>query len=161
MTTSDAQAIRDLVLLYPKENRLIEKSPAFNNAYSLIKYEALEEHLFDDNATNLEDVIWAKNELKKGFKIAYCGESEIVHYHGPHHSNSSIRLEETKNTIKKIEVFNIKLWPANIIHSDVISVFAGFKLSKLLLEEAKRQLKNRKIIIWTNTYHDKDFSKKI
>ena len=95
MTISDAQAIRDLVLLYPKENRLISKSPSFNNAYSLIKYEALLEHLFDNETTNLEDVIWANDELQKNFKIAYCGESEVVHYHGPHHSNSSARLEQS------------------------------------------------------------------
>ena len=46
----------------------------------------------------------------------------------------------------------------NFIFSDVISVFAGFKLSKSLLEEAEKQIKNRKIIIWTNTDHKKDFS---
>ncbi len=166
MTISDPQAIRDLVLLYPKENRLISKSPAFNNAYSLIKYDALEENLFDNETTNLEDIIWAQNELKKGFKIAYCADSEVVHYHGPHHSNSIIRLEQTKNTIKKnSDVFNIKLRTANIIDSDVISVFAGSKLNKSLLKEAKKQVKKRNIIIWTNTNHENDFpeesSKKI
>lgn len=160
MTISDSQAIRDLVLLYPSENRLIEKSPAFNNAYSLIKYQALEEHLFDNKTTNLEDVIWAKEELKKGFKIAYCADSEVVHYHGPHHANSSFRLEQTKKTIRKnSEVFNIQLRTANIISSDVISVFAGQKLNEILLKEAKRQLKKRKIIIWTSFDHEKDFSK--
>ncbi len=160
MTISDAQAIRDLVLLYPKENRLISKSPAFNNAYSLIKYEALKDNLFDKETTNLEDVIWANNELKKGFKIAYCGDSEVVHYHGPHHSNSTIRLEQTKETIKKnSEVFNTKLRNANIIKSDVISVFAGTKLNSSLLIEAKKQIKKRKIIIWSNHDHRSEFDK--
>ena len=32
MNISDAQAIRDLVLLYPMESRIIKKAPAFNNA---------------------------------------------------------------------------------------------------------------------------------
>ena len=159
MTISDAQAIRDLVLLYPKENRLISKSPSFNNAYSLIKYEALLDHSFDNETTNLEDVIWANDELQKNFKIAYCGESEVVHYHGPHHSNSTVRLEQTKNIIKKnSKIFNIKLRKANIIDSDIISVFAGSKLNNILLSEIKNQVKNKKVIIWTNFDHKKDFS---
>ena len=161
MTISDAQAIRDLVLLYPKENRLITRSPSFNNAYSLIKYEALKDNLFDRYTTNLEDVIWANSELKNGFKIAYCGDSEVIHYHGPHHSNSITRLNQTKNIIKKnSEVFNIKLWKANIIDSEIISVFAGSKLNENLLKESKKQIKNKKIILWTNFNHSNDFSKK-
>ena len=69
MTISDPQAIRDLVLMYPKENRLISKAPAFNNAFSLISYDALNDNQFDNNTTNLEDVIWASKELEKGYKI--------------------------------------------------------------------------------------------
>jgi len=158
MTISDAQAIRDLVLLYPKENRLITKSPSFNNAFSLIKYEAFDENMFDNHTTNLEDVIWANNELKKGFNISYCGDSEIVHYHGPHHSNSALRLEETKETIKKnSEVFNIKLRKADIIESDIIAVFAGAKLNNTLLKEAKKQVLKNSIVIWTNYDHRIDF----
>lgn len=159
MNISDAQAIRDLVLLYSKENRLISKSPAFNNAYSFIRYDALKENLFDKKATNLEDVIWANNEIKKGFKIAYCGESEIVHYHGPHHSNSFKRLDQTKNIIKNnSKIFNINLRTAKIIKSDIISVFAGEYLNKTLINEAKRQTKNNTIILWTKSDHKNDFS---
>ena len=156
MTISDAQAIRDLVLLYPKENRIIKTASAFNNAYSLIRTDALKENLFSDEATNLEDVIWADNELKKGFKIAYCADSEIVHYHGPHHSNSSIRLENTKKTISNnSEVFNIKLRKANIIPNEIISIFAGSILKKELIHEAKLQVKKGHIIIWsTKDYKD-------
>ena len=161
MIISDAQAIRDLVLLYPMESRIIKKAPAFNNAYSLIRYDVLEENLFNNETTNLEDVIWADNELKKGYKIAYCAESEIVHFHGPHHSNSYSRLEKTKKTIENnSKVFNINLRKANIISDEVISIFAGYELNDTLINEAKKQISNRKIILWTSKNYKNFFNKK-
>ena len=54
MTISDAQAIRDLALLYPKESRVIQQAAAFNNAFSLIDYRALHDNLFDAETTNLK-----------------------------------------------------------------------------------------------------------
>ena len=161
MNISDAQAIRDLVLLYPMESRIIKKAPAFNNAYSLIRYDALKENSFSNETTNLEDVIWADNELQKGYKIAYCAESEIVHFHGPHHSNSYSRLEKTKKTIKNnSKVFNINLRKANIVKKEIISIFAGYDLKDDLIIEAKKQILNRKIILWTSKNYKNFFNKK-
>lgn len=151
MTISDPQAIRDLVLMYPKENRLISKAPAFNNAFSMIKYKALEDNLFDNNTTNLEDVIWASNELKKGYKISYCAESEIVHYHGPHQEDKSSRLLSTELTIKKYsDVFNISLKKADIDKKDIVPIFVAFRFNDLLIEIIKKFSLNQKIILWTN-----------
>ena len=74
---------------------------------------------------------------------------------------SSMTGSNSENTIKKnSEVFNIKLWNANIIDSEIISVFAGSKLNRDLLNELKKQIKNKKIILWTNFNHINDFSKK-
>tara|TARA_B100000886_G_C20426418_1_gene494280 strand:- start:2556 stop:3854 length:1299 start_codon:yes stop_codon:yes gene_type:complete len=161
MTISDAQAIRDLVLLYPKENRIIKTASAFNNAFSLIRNDALKQNLFSNEVTNLEDVIWADNELKKGFKIAYCADSEIVHHHGPHHANSSSRLENTKKTISNnSEIFNIKLRKAFIIPNEIISIFAGYNLKDELIDEARIQARKRKIIIWSTKNYKDFFDKK-
>ena len=117
----------------------------------------MKENLFDKRTTNLEDVIWANNEIKKGFKIAYCGDSEVVHYHGPHHSNSPKRLDQTKNTIKNnAKIFNINLRTANIIKSDIISIFAGEELIALINKLTNQK---NKIILWTKSDHKFDFSK--
>ena len=159
MTISDPQAIRDLVLMYPKENRLISKAPAFNNAFSLISYDALNDNQFDNNTTNLEDVIWASKELEKGYKIAYCSSSEIVHYHGPHQENTAKRLLKTELTIKKnSDIFNISLKKACIESHEIMPIFIGDYLKKDLLNQIRKIHKKQKVILWTNQINFKEFN---
>ena len=159
MTISDPQAIRDLVLMYPKENRLISKAPAFNNAFSLISYEALNDNKFDSNTTNLEDVIWASKELDKGYKIAYCSSSEIVHYHGPHQENTAKRLLKTELTIKNnSDIFNISLKKACVESHEILPIFIGDYLKKDLLNQIRKTHKTQKIILWTNQINFKEFN---
>ena len=161
MTISSPQAIRDLVLLYPKESRLITKAPAFNNAYSLISYKALKNNLFDEDTTNLEDVIWASKELKRGFKIAYCASSEIVHYHGPHQENTDKRLLKTELTIKNnSDIFNVSLKEADVNKNEFMPLFVGNLLEKALLEILIETSKNQKVVLWTNIFDDSSFNKK-
>ena len=151
MNISDPQAIRDLTLLYPSESRTIKRAAAFNNAFSLIAYDALREHLFDATTSNLEDVIWAADELELGNEIVYAADAEVVHHHGPHHSNSVERLRGTKNTIKLHEkVFNTVLHAPQIDEKDILPIFAGMPTSKKLLKYLVTDLKGIPRIIWAD-----------
>lgn len=131
MSISDAQAIRDLALLYPKESRVIHQAAAFNNAFSMIDYRALEDNLFDFETTNLEDVIWAQAELESGHVVKYCADAEAVHYHGPHHINVVERLQNTRTTIEKYAgVFNSETSLPRIEFRDICPVFVLTSLDK-------------------------------
>ena len=105
---SDGIAWRDMAHLYPSESRVYSKHPVLNNAFSLYSKEAFKDHLFDKNITNLEDVIWAYQELSKGYKIQYYADVSVAHYHGPNHQNSPDRLTSTLDVIKtNTEVFKM------------------------------------------------------
>lgn len=151
MNISSNQAIRDLSLIYPKESKKIQNAPMLNNAFSLFSKSALEDHCFDETATNLEDVIWASKEIKKGYSIFYCSESEVVHYHGPHHNNNESRLSNTAETITShSDVFNLKIAQPKINPQKFIQVFVRNASSKILDETIKKFSQDTKIIIWGN-----------
>ena len=126
MPQSDAFAVRDMALLYPNENRESTKAASFNNAFSMITAEALSDHLFDPEATNLEDIIWAAEEINRGFKISYVAESSVAHHHGPHHSNNPDRVDSTRATIQKYEKhFHYSPVGARIEYRDILRVFVS------------------------------------
>ena len=128
----------EIFLIYTKEPKTISSSASFNNAFSIIKKSALREHLFDDKATNLEDMIWAHNEISLGYSIKYVPTAEAVHYHGPHHSNSPARLKSTETTIRSYkDVFNIELVEPYINHRHVEQLFFGVPSDNFLSTQYK------------------------
>lgn len=120
---SDAIAFRDMTHLYHSESRLIEKHPMLNNAFSLFSIDAFKDHLFDNNATNLEDVLWAHEEIKLGFNLFYSSDQSVSHYHGPNHSNDIKRLDTSINVIKtNPDVFGTKMSKLGITEKDLLKI---------------------------------------
>lgn len=120
---SDPVAWRDMTHLYQSESRLIEKHPSLNNAFSLFAARSLAEHMFDNNVTNLEDILWASEEIKRGFKIFYSSNQSVSHHHGPNHSNNPDRLKTSIGVIKKNpEVFGTKISSLNISENDLLRI---------------------------------------
>lgn len=102
---SGAQNTIDLILTYPREQRIFRRTPIFNNANSIIKREIFSRFQFDNEVTNLEDVIWAKTVLEEGFELKYTPKGQVYHYHGPHqHIHFSGRAE------KSLQVLLSKKW---------------------------------------------------
>lgn len=93
---SGPQNTIDLVLTYPREERVYRRTPIFNNANSIIKREIYEKFRFDDEVSNLEDVIWAKSVLDEGYELKYTPRGAVYHYHGPHqHTYISGRADKS------------------------------------------------------------------
>lgn len=150
MAQSDSTAVRDLSLLYPAEDRESSKAASFNNAFSLIRYGALAEHLFDEGVTNLEDVLWAAEEIATGRAVAYAAESTVAHHHGPHHGNEPRRLLSTQQTIEKHrEVFGYTPAEADVDPSEVSPIFVTEGQNISLLEKLAERANLRKVFIWT------------
>lgn len=84
LSGSGAQNAIDLILTYPREPRVYRRTPIFNNANSIIRREIHERIRFDNDVTNLEDFIWAKQILEEGFEIKYSPIGGVYHLHGLH-----------------------------------------------------------------------------
>ncbi len=93
---SGPQNTIDLVLTYPREERIYRRTPIFNNANSIIKREIFKTFHFDNEVSNLEDVIWAKSVLDEGYELKYTPRGAVYHYHGPHqHIHISGRADKS------------------------------------------------------------------
>lgn len=151
MRQSDDQAVRDLSLLYPNEDRQASKAASFNNAFSMIQYLALEAHLFDDDATNLEDVLWAAEEIDSGFSISYVSGSTVAHHHGPHHSNVPERLASTRLTIEQYKsVFHFNPASARVASTEILPVFITEGTNPQLLSLIDSWDIPPRLVVWTS-----------
>lgn len=80
-----------------------QDSPFCNNANAAIKRELWKEYRYDETLTGLEDMEWAKQMCKEGWKISYASEATVIHVH-----------DETPN-----EVFNRYRREA-VAHSEIM-----------------------------------------
>jgi len=152
MEQSDTTAVRDLALLYPNENRTVAKAASFNNAFSLITYEALMEHRFDSSATNLEDILWAADEIAGGFSLAYVASSSVAHHHGPHHGNSRRRLSETASTIQKFaNVFHFTPARASVDPEEFLVVIITDQSASEWLHLVSEFTTHNRVVVWTTS----------
>jgi len=55
---------------------------------------------FDETVTNIEDRVWAKKVLEKGYKIIYEPEASVAHYHGIHQNGDE---ERCRNVVRILE----------------------------------------------------------
>ena len=103
MSFSSPSDKRDLLLVFGLDRKIQEKDSFFHNANSIIKKELLDKYPFDNNATNIEDRIWAKEMLKMGYKILYEPLASVYHYHGIHQDGDLERLDGVSSIIQSIE----------------------------------------------------------
>ena len=118
MSFSSDSDKRDLTLVFGMDKRIQKKDNFFHNANSMIPRKLWEKVPFDENATNIEDRIWAKEMQTRGYKIVYEPNARVYHYHGIHQDGNIERLsgvakildqlnEESQNNILAINHSNI------------------------------------------------------
>lgn len=100
--TSDADK-RDLALVFGLDRKVQVKDSFFHNANSMISRACWEELPFDDTVPNIEDRVWAKEILEKGYKIVYEPEASVYHYHGIHQNGD---IERCANVVRILENLN-------------------------------------------------------
>ena len=86
---------RDLLITFGLDQKIQERDSFFHNANSIIRRDIWEKVHFDENATNIEDRIWAKEVLERGYRIAYEPSASVYHHHGIHHGRDPIRARST------------------------------------------------------------------
>lgn len=82
---------RDLLTTFGLDKKIQQKDSFFHNANSIIRRDVWEKYHFDENVTNIEDRVWAKVVLEKGYKIIYEPEASVYHYHGIHQNGDKER----------------------------------------------------------------------
>lgn len=120
---------RDMYITFGDDKKIQIKDSFFHNANSFIKKNIWLKYNFDNKVSNIEDRLWAKQVLKKKYKIIYEPLAVVFHPHGIHQNNTESRLEKTIKVLKKIEKYNAKtLLPKFIKEKDfnVISICTGF-----------------------------------
>ncbi len=94
---------RDLLTVFGQDRRIQIKDYFFHNANSMFPRSIWNEIPFDEEVTNIEDRVWGKEVIKRGYQIIYDPESSVYHHHGLHHSNDSERAKGVVSIIEKVD----------------------------------------------------------
>jgi glycosyltransferase involved in cell wall biosynthesis len=127
---SDAFDKRDLLITFGLDKKIQEKDSFFHNANSMIKRKFWEEIPFNEEVTNIEDRIWAKEVLKRGYKVVYEPEASVFHYHGIHHGRDLNRCESTVKIIEKIEGMTKERWDEWLVNKEEFNIVAIIPLRR-------------------------------
>ncbi|KAA5597151.1 glycosyltransferase family 2 protein [Blastochloris sulfoviridis] len=84
---------RDLLITFGLDRRVQYKDPFFHNANSMVPRHVWERFPFDEDVTNIEDRLWAKDVLGAGMHIVYEPDAPVYHHHGIHQNNDVRRAE--------------------------------------------------------------------
>ncbi len=100
MAYSTPQDKRDLLNTFGLDHRVQVKDTFFHNANSMLRRAVWEKIPFDAEATNIEDRIWGKAVIEKGWRLAYEPEAPVYHYHGIHQDGDP---ERARNVVRILE----------------------------------------------------------
>ena len=103
MSFSSPSDKRDLLIVFGLDRKIQKKDSFFHNANSIIRKKVWRKYPFSSTATNIEDRLWAKKILSKGYKILYEPAASVFHYHGIHQDGKSSLLKNVVNIIIKKE----------------------------------------------------------
>lgn len=91
---------RDLITVFGLDKKVQRKDSFFHNANSMIRRDVWEEVPFDEETTNIEDRLWAKSVLSKGYEIIYEPDASVYHHHGIHQNQNK---ERCTNVVRILE----------------------------------------------------------
>jgi rhamnosyltransferase len=103
---TQADDARDMMITFGFEQRINNRDYFFHNANSIIRTSFWSECPFDDEVLHVEDQVWAKKVIEKGFSTAYLPQAAVYHYHGMHQhgSNKSFRAVNVLKVMNSLEI---------------------------------------------------------
>ncbi|MBT5406061.1 MAG: glycosyltransferase [Gammaproteobacteria bacterium] len=153
---------RDLLIVFGQDRRIQIKDYFFHNANSMIRRDIWNNIPFDEHVTNIEDRVWGKAVIEKGYKLIYDPEPAVYHYHGLHQGNKPERIKGVVSIIEKLHsniINNLpaSLKPENINTAAVIPLYDNFlkdSTEYTLLEKLVNELNSssyvNSVYIFTN-----------
>ncbi|MCW5874825.1 MAG: glycosyltransferase [Anaerolineales bacterium] len=100
---SSPQDKRDLLVTFGLDKRVQKKDIFFHNANSLIRRELWQHFPFDEQVTNIEDRVWAKQVIDAGYVLVYEPDAAVFHYHGIYQNNDERRIEGAVRVMEVLE----------------------------------------------------------
>jgi len=92
---------RDMWNTLGVEKKVQNKDPFFHNANSMLKRSIWARFPFDEQVSGVEDRIWAKQILSKGYKIVYEPLASVYHPHGLNQVADQRRCARVIDVIEK------------------------------------------------------------
>lgn len=145
---------RDLINIFGLDRKVQKKDPFFHNANSMIRRDIWEKVPFSETTTNIEDRLWAKEVLEKGYKIVYEPEASVYHYHG---INQGRNIERAKKVVRILEEihpsYGAKYVPEDVNIAAIIPVRGQVKcvgrtpLLELTIESVKESKYVKQVIV--------------
>jgi len=99
---------RDLMIVFGLDRKVQKKDPFFHNANSAICRNIWEDIPFDEEATNIEDRIWARQVLSQGYSLIYEPDASVYHHHGIHQELDKERAHNIVRILESLEEDNNK-----------------------------------------------------
>jgi CMP-N-acetylneuraminic acid synthetase len=160
---------RDLMITFGLDKKIQTKDSFFHNANSIIKKSVWEEIPFNEEVTHIEDRVWAREVLKRGYKIIYEPKASVYHYHGIHQNGDSKRCQEIVEILEKLDE-NIRNQTLDINHLKIVGIvpikgkmdyLGGKPLIEYTLKRALESKYLEKVAVTTDNPEIGDFSKKM
>ena len=109
MSYSSVLDKRDLITIFGLDKKVQINDPFFHNANSAFRKDLWKKIPFDNKATNIEDRIWGKKVISKGYKIIYEPKASVFHWHGVHQDLDPIRASNVVGIIENLDMSCISM----------------------------------------------------
>ena len=103
MPYSNPEDVRDMLLVFSKDERLQRNDYFFHNAHSAFFKDVWAKYPFNEELTNIEDRDFGKNLIENNYLIYYNPIPTVYHYHGIHQSGNLKRLKGVINIMKSLD----------------------------------------------------------
>lgn len=114
---------------FPGSSDSVQKTPFANNANSAFRRGVWESMPFDESLTGLEDIDWAQQLMRKGYRIAYVAEAPVAHIHQESWSQVENRYRREAMALRRIRPHSSFQW-YDLIRLFVANVFFDFRAAQ-------------------------------
>ena len=94
---------RDLLYVFGLDKKIQKKDYFFHNANSIIRRDIWNKIPFDENVSNVEDRVWGKEVIQRGYNLVYSPDASVYHHHGLHQGNDLKRAEGVISVIDQVD----------------------------------------------------------
>lgn len=149
MSYSSALDKRDLLTVFGLDKKIQIKDFFFHNANSAFRKSIWRKYHFDNEVSNVEDRLWAKNLIQKKFKIIYEPKAAVYHWHGINQYGDTQRAENIVRILEEDKGFFEFTNSIKITNPKILSIIPikGYTLKYKdisLLEKTVKSLTTKK-----------------
>lgn len=158
---------RDLLTVFGLDRKVQTKDSFFHNANSMLRRSLWDQVPFDEETTNIEDRLWAKAMLEKGFSLVYEPEASVYHWHGIHQDGDSERCRNVVRILESLDLLssvqtskktsNLKVCAVIPIKGDPLEV-EGRSLLEYTIRRAKQSELINHVYVYTDSQRTADIA---